>query len=1375
MGIAVLESWRCVTEAPSHWQASLLMQAAIEFSLKRKVMRFLEHRVLAAAQVESLCQHDVAQLSRGPRLPQHIGRDILAMLSSRRARARITLGFGQPAPGQLGCYADIESVLRQWSSCYNLADANGDLSPVPWTAWPPLAAGMAMGSWVVEVTPVSQRTISEVSAQRMTSPSQGVLKALLGQLVAPAVTVTSVDDVAPVQPVQHLVRDPHRGAVRPYSPAHVVNSLRATKAVASQARAQDNAVANLQFWYPGDFRDRIAALTGGNQEHPMPHRRTLERSRVRFDIACMLEWREWYAENRPAYRYISIDASPQRPGVEILVQVERVILLKDIAGEGMPKVEVRRLPVVVLGHGKCGLADRVQASQHQTWLEYGPTQERVRQANYDTRQVLTDMGIEAAIADYGDATKVIFEDISPLGSDSQEDAVGWLFPLALWVPGPQHIIDGVLKDSVESLPWWAAWSSSAKTLCQWLVSLSHRQWLQLELKRRFPEHLELSDLVNSLNTAPERFAKWRWNTLHRATKSLAKVAKAVRLFLADVESASELGTRDQSVARSVLDTGHDTAFWTRTRGLSHVIQPLQRLSSWLRGCDCHEEQLLQGKAVTCDWKGCRAAGFSARLRVARDEMSAIRAEADLDSDGLDTPKETIQFMTEMLGIFGVKFEWVDEPPYSIWQAGDPGMAAEFLRRHDELVQLGGQPHRVSQHFCASDSPLRAAMIDHAAGKGTSDLLRQELMSYQFCMLDDTWVEAGHRDVSWIQGGRPSGRVPYVAASTRLQQNLRLWDRGNQARMSICFRKYRAMGHLRTTPRRRRKDIVKQTYRLAELAMVDWSARFANVPTHSPLASLVGAPSLKLATRMKVEYLTLVTKDTSALYSLPKVNMQVAESARAAEDLQGALATLDNGSQGAQMLFQVVDSRVRGRKAIRSLGQQQRMARMCCPVTIQEFCVVPSQDCSRVVEGKLVYPMSQPVVVDLLFMAEWSVWRTGLRRWEHSGAAGQPGCLILEGSSLAHETAWNFRDGGSVPTVALIDHLDTCGWRRGHIEQHTLDSEKLMSPPLTRTGPAKPYLQCLACLAGILTDAFQALPAGQPAHFYSCVLAVGHPEKILLGQPLNYYASLLRAAAQANSGGTALEFAAEHHLRECHLVHNQDGVSGEEEPMLGFEEAPCGQPRRGKKNVSAGTIEDVEPACWRQPKRKRASGKARGQAKAGASSDSGSTDHPGVQGDHSAPGRARSSAAPSADAGQDSGAAPPPPPPPLGLRSSKRSRGGKTGRSKRKREMVCILEGQPIFKEVHLEPGQRGHYVRLIAPCMYGESSHRDCQNPENLCEKKRSISENLTRAIGDKEPLAYLGCWLQAAALCKDKAEHMAYKPYAWDIRAYAKEQGWIS
>ena len=128
--------------------------------------------------------------------------------------------------------------------------------------------------------------------------------------------------------------------------------------------------------------------------------------RVHFDVSSMLLRRFWYARTGQLFRYVGIDASPQRPGLEVLATVERVIVKADIRdaqrGQPKPPVEQRRMPVSILGHGRCGLAEKVQAHIHQTWLEYGPSLEQVRAANADVRQVISDMGTELAIADTAD-------------------------------------------------------------------------------------------------------------------------------------------------------------------------------------------------------------------------------------------------------------------------------------------------------------------------------------------------------------------------------------------------------------------------------------------------------------------------------------------------------------------------------------------------------------------------------------------------------------------------------------------------------------------------------------------------------------------------------------------------------------------------------------------------------------------------------------------------------------------------------------------------------------------------------------------------------------------------------------------------------------
>ena len=91
--------------------------------------------------------------------------------------------------------------------------------------------------------------------------------------------------------------------------------------------------------------------------------------------------------------------------MEVLANLERVVCRSDVAtmkpGQLFPSgLHVRRLPLSVLGQGRCGLADNVQARLHQTWLDHGPIVGQVRAANADVRQVLTDMGTELGVVDF---------------------------------------------------------------------------------------------------------------------------------------------------------------------------------------------------------------------------------------------------------------------------------------------------------------------------------------------------------------------------------------------------------------------------------------------------------------------------------------------------------------------------------------------------------------------------------------------------------------------------------------------------------------------------------------------------------------------------------------------------------------------------------------------------------------------------------------------------------------------------------------------------------------------------------------------------------------------------------------------------------------
>ena len=108
------------------------------------------------------------------------------------------------------------------------------------------------------------------------------------------------------------------------------------------------------------------------------------------------------------------------------------------------------------GVGKTSLEDKLDCTIRQLALEYGPESSMVRNVCWDTLSILTDMGTEFGIADSVDILDGDYSRHCCPQLSNQSNAVpdapmsstrlggrerGFLFPSALRVPGPRHIID----------------------------------------------------------------------------------------------------------------------------------------------------------------------------------------------------------------------------------------------------------------------------------------------------------------------------------------------------------------------------------------------------------------------------------------------------------------------------------------------------------------------------------------------------------------------------------------------------------------------------------------------------------------------------------------------------------------------------------------------------------------------------------------------------------------------------------------------------------------------------------------------------------------------------------------------------------------------
>jgi hypothetical protein len=115
------------------------------------------------------------------------------------------------------------------------------------------------------------------------------------------------------------------------------------------------------------------------------------------------------------------------------------------------------------------------------------------------------------------------------------------------VPGPQHILDTILRDGIKRLSWWLVWEASAKAVCQWLHVQSRRDFLKARLQ------CHASDIANLLDKSCEIFADWRWKTLGNVTSDLKRMEVALCHATAGLQ-VKGLVTRDSTQAKQFFDS-----------------------------------------------------------------------------------------------------------------------------------------------------------------------------------------------------------------------------------------------------------------------------------------------------------------------------------------------------------------------------------------------------------------------------------------------------------------------------------------------------------------------------------------------------------------------------------------------------------------------------------------------------------------------------------------------------------------------------------------------------------------------------------------------------------------------------------------------------
>ena len=170
----------------------------------------------------------------------------------------------------------------------------------------------------------------------------------------------------------------------------------------------------------------------------MPNRKTLDRARVKFDAAVEMHFRKHnHAHQGKVWRWLTYDASPQ--GREVFAAMEFVT-----HDQNQQTSHQNKLPLVSLGQGHFAMVDKHMCLHHFIFLRAGPSQSGMVHYMRSVRGCISDLGQEVGLADAPN-----FMDAYLRGSACADDAAKakgtFLFPYALTLPGPSHMLDWILK------------------------------------------------------------------------------------------------------------------------------------------------------------------------------------------------------------------------------------------------------------------------------------------------------------------------------------------------------------------------------------------------------------------------------------------------------------------------------------------------------------------------------------------------------------------------------------------------------------------------------------------------------------------------------------------------------------------------------------------------------------------------------------------------------------------------------------------------------------------------------------------------------------------------------------------------------------------
>lgn len=987
VGMMQMKSWSAMRDEPT--QQNMYMMRLLEMKHRRSnQIQFLEHVILRRAYlVEDIPADFLGDRHTSIGARAAVQRMVDSLFVDVHLDAMDTQG-GQQIRGAV-------NLVKMWTSDAQSPDI------YCWPVWLPLARCMVRGHWRSDVTAVVPRD-NLSSWKPPVMPSRRYLQSIRLGPGHGRTDQSWKDAGAPVACRKGVVG--HQ-----FTATHLMDALATAVNLRDQRRLKANTAAQLKYMHPRDWKQRLEELrkTG----HKDPEKDTMARTRVKFDCAAMLANRDYYARFGPAYRYLACDASPQkRMGYEVFVSRERVILRSSLAGKTIADVseigvQTRTLPVAGLGQGACGVANKVHAHVHQTWLDYGPHEGRLRSACNDVRQLLTDMGPEFDVADYGDIIPGYLG--QAISSDTGQS---YLYPLAMQVPGIRHIIDWVIQDVLYELDFWPAFNKDTTRIIAYFNKARHRELVKKKLLAQAPA--DIDDMLQSLRKGTQVWAHWRWQTLARTLADMQRIEAVAKCVFEFIKNPSkELSMRNASEADLLRKSVLDGNVWDQVNALQYILKWPMHFSTWITGCDCHNDELAghPNRTIVCPWKGCRAPSVAKKYLDILERIAEDRSCIEEAMFG-SVPSGVVQSaMTRLMSRMEMKLHWLFELPYTIWRADDPEVAAKMLAEYDTIMEEPARArhvHRVAHHFLHRTSAFRADMEQHSHGHGMTPALGQEILSYQLCMLDDTFQEAPHRDISGIVKKAPGSKPAWWFSSMRLAQNIKfreVVDHEQPNQFANYFVNWKAVIRFRPSTtsdklvpvRRKPAAVINRVYRIGHVNLEDLTYMRPTRELTKDERKLTSTALRNIA--LQKDFLNAVAVP-GKVFTLPGLT-----SFQALGHERTSRASGHEGLPERPLCFEIVDLDTFSKKHVRT-ARVRRMMEFQFPAMVQMHAIHRFRDYPG--HEQTIFPDGKPREVDILNMGvTFQALMTDICDWSVQRESDIKGCMTLSNPELMSQRQW----------------------------------------------------------------------------------------------------------------------------------------------------------------------------------------------------------------------------------------------------------------------------------------------------------------------------------------------------------------------------------